>query len=240
MMLPRTRFALVAALATAACSPSGVGIAFDAAVDAAVADTVTADAPLPDVPTTTDAADDVPAVDVPAALDAPADDAGDRSDAGPADTASPDAPPRDAGSLDTGVRDAGPLDTGVHDAGPLDTGVHDAGAANACVAGGGRCVALAPGTCVAPNHTAPLSCGTGLGVECCLPATPSAAPTCRNTGTAREGWYAADGSLLCAVPCAGLTTTCQRVGTAAQGWYAASGHGCPPNSALVVHDATCM
>jgi hypothetical protein len=47
--------------------------------------------------------------------------------------------------------------------------------------------------------------------------------------------------LLCTVSCAGLATPmCQRIGTSAQGWYTVGGHGCPPYSTLIVHDATCM
>lgn len=58
----------------------------------------------------------------------------------------------------------------VTDAGAGDAGSHDAG--NACVAAGGACVGLAPGSCPSPGHVGSAttySCGTGLGVECCLP-----------------------------------------------------------------------
>ena len=44
-------------------------------------------------------------------------------------------------------------------------------APNACVAGGGTCVGLAPGSCASGNWAdyTTHSCGSGLGVGCCLP-----------------------------------------------------------------------
>ena len=44
-----------------------------------------------------------------------------------------------------------------------------------CVVAGGECVALAPGTCN-NGTTGGHSCGTGLGVTCCMPK--AAGPTC--------------------------------------------------------------
>lgn len=41
-----------------------------------------------------------------------------------------------------------------------------------CTGSGGECVALVPGSCVAPKHTGDANiydCGGGLGVQCCLP-----------------------------------------------------------------------
>ena len=49
-----------------------------------------------------------------------------------------------------------------------------------CVVAGGECVALAPGTCkngTVGSH----SCGSGLGVECCMPQAPTG-PTCTSAG----------------------------------------------------------
>jgi hypothetical protein len=113
-----------------------------------------------------------------------------------------------------------------------------------CTSAGGTCVALTPTACPAPGVVGDATlytCGGGLGVECCLPGTASMPPVCMKTGTADEGWYQPDGTLLCKVSCAGLATPqCQRIGSTAQGWYTTSGHGCPPYSTLIVHDMTCM
>lgn len=123
----------------------------------------------------------------------------------------------------------------------------DAATVNACVAQGGHCVALSPGTCPAPNVTGGPSCGTGLGVTCCTPpagtdagSSCSTAPRCMFVGTAQEGWYAADGTVICleSTTCAGITPVCQRVGTSSQGWYT-SGHGCSPRVNEVLNDAMC-
>jgi len=88
------------------------------------------------------------------------------------------------------------------------------------------------------------TCGGGVGLECCLPGSTAdagtGAPVCSHAGTTMEGWYAADGTLLCPSTCAGLIAHCQRIGSAAQGWYTTSGNGCPPYSTLIVHDSMCM
>ena len=121
----------------------------------------------------------------------------------------------------------------------------DAGGPPTCASAGGTCVPLVPGSCPAPSMVGSgYTCGSGLGVECCLPAASdagtSAAPQCLHTGTPTEGWYSSTGVLLCTAMCAGLPApACQRTG-AAQGWYTTSGHGCPPYSTLIVHDAMCM
>jgi hypothetical protein len=62
------------------------------------------------------------------------------------------------------------------------------------------------------------SCGGGLGVQCCLPMTT--APVCREAGTAEEGWYRADGMLVCRARCAGGAASCENAGTRSEGWYA--------------------
>jgi hypothetical protein len=84
------------------------------------------------------------------------------------------------------------------------------------------------------------TCGGGLGVECCLPPSSSCSPqpVCMHAGTAQEGWYLPNGTLLCMLTCSGLTTACQRVGTSSQGWYS-SGHGCPPHVDEVLNDPLC-
>jgi hypothetical protein len=162
----------------------------------------------------------------------------------------PDAP----ADLDSNVPDAGidanVVDANVGDANVVDANVGDANrpdGGNACVNAGGRCVALVPSACPAPGHVGDAtmySCGPGLGTECCLPAATSTAPVCMNVGTAQEGWYQPDGTVICVLGttpgCAGITARCQHVGTAQQGWYATSGHGCPPLVTEIVHDAACM
>jgi len=112
-------------------------------------------------------------------------------------------------------------------------------AGNDCLNHGGTCVALAPGTCPAPNVEGTYSCGPGLGVTCCMAPATSTMPVCMMTGTAQEGWYWPDGTLICTIACAGLTATCERIGTTSQGWYTTSGHGCPPHTDEIAHDGTC-
>jgi hypothetical protein len=59
-------------------------------------------------------------------------------------------------------------------------------------------------------------------------------------GTAGEGWYGPDGTLICLVSCAAANAPkCQRVGTSSQGWYTSGSHGCPPHSTEIVSDPTC-
>lgn len=111
---------------------------------------------------------------------------------------------------------------------------------NACVNAGGMCVPLVPTACPG-GTTGPESCGSGLGVECChMGTTGTPTPVCMMTGTAQEGWYEPDGTLICVIPCAGLVAHCQRVGTASQGWYTTSMHGCPPHSTEILNDPNCV
>jgi hypothetical protein len=121
----------------------------------------------------------------------------------------------------------GPVDVGTLDAATRDAAALDAGLApNDCVAGGGDCVPVVPGSCATGivGDATWYSCGDGLGVVCCLPrSTP---PVCRNVGTRSEGWYRPDGALICSTSCDGATVRCENVGTRSEGWYAT-----PPSAA---------
>lgn len=165
--------------------------------DALEASDAAADASAPDARGVEDAfgASDAPATsDVGADLDAASEDAGVSEDSG-------------AGDGDAAVVP----DAGAGDAGPP---------ANACEAGGGRCVAVVPSACArgVVGHADWYSCGGGLGVMCCLPTRT--APACREIGTADEGWYQPDGTLVCRASCARATLTCENAGTRSEGWYA--------------------
>ena len=112
-----------ALLLLVACGSSGQTAAPDAAADAAAKDSA-ADA------TTVDSSTPV-------------------TDSGVVDTGALDSTTTDTGSEDSATGDTGASDTGSLDSGHADsgseTGPFDAG--NACVAAGGSCVALAPGSC---------------------------------------------------------------------------------------------
>lgn len=160
-------------------------------------------------------------------LDASASDASAEDDA--ADEPDAPSPPQDASSDDAVAFDAA-FDGGPdRDAAspPGDGGALDAAAANACEAAGGRCVTPGPRACPRGLLGDPdlYGCGTGEGIACCLPAnTP---PRCLRVGTREEGWYRADGSLVCVARCAGAMAVCDAVGTRSEGWYAdAESAGC--------------
>ncbi len=169
-------------------------------------DPATPDASPPDAPDAVapDAAGD--------ALDAPAPDA---MDIGPdvAPDASPDVAP-----------DA-----------PGDTEPPD-GDVPRCESAGGRCAPLVPMACAdgVTGNAAWYSCGGGLGVVCCLPATTP--PACRAVGTRSEGWYRANGERICFARCEGAGVTCANVGTRSEGWYtdvATAACGDPPVERLI-------
>jgi hypothetical protein len=172
-------------------------------------DAFTQDAPRLDAPSPVDAplpVDDVPGLDAAALADASeASDSGPVSDTGSSSDAAPS--PDDAAML---ADAASPVDA-ASDAGPPP---------NDCVAGGGRCVPVVPGSCRGGITGDPTwySCGGGLGVSCCLPAnTP---PECRNVGTRSEGWYQPDGMRICFAMCNGASASCEAIGTRSEGWYA--------------------
>ena len=53
------------------------------------------------------------------------------------------------------------------------------------------------------------------------------APICDKIGSKSEGWYAADGSLVCWTQCSGAVAQCLYVGTRSEGWYSSrAGAGC--------------
>lgn len=111
-------------------------------------------------------------------------------------------------------------------------------AANACVAAGGSCVALYPGSCAngTVGNANQFSCGGGLGVECCLPPA-ACTPYCGAIGTRSEGWY--DGctkKLICWAFCGGETATCSAIGSKSEGWY--SSHGCHASSLISWSDCS--
>jgi hypothetical protein len=179
-------------------------------------------------------------------VDADIGDAGGSHDAAP----STDAPSVDAftnvdafaGHDSSTVSDASTANdaASANDAATANDAASTTDAGNDCLNHGGTCVALAPGTCPAPNMSGVYSCGTGLGVTCCTPGTStSMQPVCAMTGTANEGWYLPDGTLVCLLTCAGHTTRCEYVGTAQQGWYS-TGLGCNGHANEVLHDASCM
>lgn len=60
--------------------------------------------------------------------------------------------------------DGGPTDLGQAD---MNTPDVDMGPETACVTAGGECVSVTPGSCTGITSTD--SCGTGVGVACCLP-----------------------------------------------------------------------
>lgn len=110
------------------------------------------------------------------------------------------------------------------------------GAVPRCESAGGRCVALVPSACTdgVTGNADWYSCGGGLGVMCCLPATTP--PSCRAIGTRSEGWYRANGDRICFANCAGATATCTNVGTRSEGWYtdvASAACGDPPVDRLI-------
>lgn len=151
------------------------------------------------------------------------------ADAGPADAGVGDAGAGvdsgadvDAG-VDAAVTDAGRLDSGAT---PVDAGPsRDAAGTNRCVAAGGTCVHVVPGSCPSGIYGDPMWCTSGLGVTCCLPRT--AAPECRFIGTRSEGWYLPDGTRICWTFCsAGAAPTCEGVATATEGWYTTDGAAC--------------
>lgn len=103
-----------------------------------------------------------------------------------------------------------------------------------CSAAGGSCTGLRPGACGSGIH-APLSCGGGLGVTCCMPAP--VAPVCDAVGSRSEGWYRADThELICWANCAGLEATCGAIGSRSEGWYTDAGHGCIGGGGLIGWD----
>ncbi len=171
------------------------------------------DAPGPDASASLDA----PRVDASAPDDAPERDAALEIDASSAPDAAVD---DDAASTPDAASTLDAAST-TPDAFATDAGsVADAAtAANSCVAGGGRCEPVIPGSCATGIVGDPdvYSCGGGLGVLCCLPGTTP--PTCRNIGTRSEGWYRADGMRICFASCGGATITCEAIGTRSEGWY---------------------
>jgi len=105
-----------------------------------------------------------------------------------------------------------------------------------CESAGGRCAPLVPMACAdgVTGNAAWYSCGGGLGVVCCLPATTP--PACRAVGTRSEGWYRANGERICFARCEGAGVTCANVGTRSEGWYtdvATAACGDPPVERLV-------
>ncbi len=64
---------------------------------------------------------------------------------------------------------------------------------------------------------------------------PACAPTCQQAGTANEGWYDCNGTLLQKVACAGCTSKCDLVGSKSEGWYA----GCAGGTSTLIGWAMC-
>lgn len=150
-----------------------------------------------------------------------------------------------ATSMDGAADDASAEDAPiVHDAQAADAPttedagmVGDAGRLSDCASAGGTCVPVVPDACAVGIVGNPdwYGCGGGLGVMCCLPVrTP---PTCRAIGTRSEGWYQADGTLVCYVACDGASLSCDFPGTRSEGWYATPDTaGCGPTAGLVRWD----
>jgi hypothetical protein len=66
-------------------------------------------------------------------------------------------------------------------------------------------------------------------------------PVCMSDAGVTEGWYFANGTLICAAACAGDTAKCQHVGqVGSQGWYTMGGGGCPPHATEILNDPTCQ
>ena len=83
----------------------------------------------------------------------------------------------------------------------------DGGVVSQCEQKGGACVALVPGACVNSGDPAQYSCGSGLGVQCCLDGIGDGGPA--PTQCAQEG-----GECIGLSPqgCAGGTTEAGKCG----------------------------
>ena len=53
-------------------------------------------------------------------------------------------------------------------------------------------------------------------------------PVCQNVGSRSEGWFEADGTLICFTRCDGAVVSCENIGSRSEGWYAdLDTAGCP-------------
>jgi hypothetical protein len=139
-----------------------------------------------------------------------------------------------------GTVDGGPgVDAGSDAGTTVDAGTDtDAGDPRTCVGAGGMCVPVVPGSCSDGVFAAELDCGGGLGVTCCLPR--ASMPECTMTGTESEGWYGADGTLICFAPCGGEVAECRFAGTRSEGWYTTEAADCPrPIAPGLIEFANC-
>jgi hypothetical protein len=107
----------------------------------------------------------------------------------------------------------GGLDAAVHDGAPAEGGsasdatVHDGSGLTQCELAGGVCVAVYPGSC--PNGTVlNLSCGDGVGVECCLPGD-GGVRTCLPSGGCTTGPRCGTWCCNSGEACDTSTTTCK-------------------------------
>lgn len=256
---------------TDAVSPSDAARTDAATTDTSAPDAAVTDSAAPDADPSLDAAPDAAAADSAPAMDSAAPDAS-AMDSAVTDSAPLDAPASNpcvaagnscvplvpgacaAPSMSVplacgpgvGTQCCHRVDAGVvTDSAPPD-------APNACLAGGGACVPLGPMGCPAGSVNASLSCGPGLGVQCCVradagtstdaaadaagPVTcasaggncvalrPGSCPAPRVVGDARMYTCGSGLGTECCLPApASASPVCAFTGTTGEGWYSSTG-----------------